>query len=208
MNMKCGKEEKSQPFFQSDFCFRDSSSSTAWLGGVAQSNKEYIFYTSISPPITFIYLSCAVPGDWSVSTAWNERKERSVFYVLYILQKNILLALALGGVAICTSEALHRLTFFELADEKCSNSFVCQSLKMYGWSEAFAAESGLPTGNVTKAVAQVYFQECRMCVNMQNTLQDLRIPDRSLQQFINVINELQISTIKTILFIMLFHVIN
>lgn len=58
-----------------------------WSGGVAQSSEVYIFYTSISPPITVIYLSCAVPGGWGVSTARNERKERSVFYVLYISQK-------------------------------------------------------------------------------------------------------------------------
>lgn len=60
-----------------------SQSITFKPSDIAQFSEVYIFYTSINPTIAFIYLSCAVPGDWSVSTAQNERKERSVFYICF-----------------------------------------------------------------------------------------------------------------------------
>lgn len=91
------------------------------------------------------------------SSEWGKRKVSFLCTVYYIYSPTS--RFPLGGVAIGTSEALHRLAFFERTDEKC---FVCRSLNMYGWSEAFAAEVTLTTGNAAKAgraVAQFYFWE-------------------------------------------------
>lgn len=149
MNIKCRKE--SQPFFLSDFCLLDSSA--VQYGQVESPNPvKYTF---------FIHPS-AHPSPLSIDPVWSRvtgvspelrmREKKGQFSMYCISRKNHTSRFPLGGVTIGTSETLHRLTFFELADEKCSSCFVCRSLKMYGWSEAFAAEAALLTGNATKAV--------------------------------------------------------
>lgn len=125
MNIKCRKE--SQPFFLSDFCLLDSSA--VQYGQVESPNPvKYTF---------FIHPS-AHPSPLSIDPVWSRvtgvspelgmREKKGQFSMYCISRKNHTSRFPLGGVAIGTSETLHQLTFFELADEKCSSCFVCRSL--------------------------------------------------------------------------------
>lgn len=180
INMKC-RERKKKVSLSSWVIYFLLDSSTLQYGQVESPNP--VKYTSFIHPSVH-------PSPLSIYPVWSRvtgvspqlgmREKKGQFSMYCIFRKK---RFPLGAVAIGTSEALHRLTFFQLTDEKCSNCFVCRSLKMYGWSEAFAAEATLTNGNATKAgraVAQFYFWEHRICANMQSTLQNLRIPDSYL----------------------------